>query len=109
MPGLRSAIRKKSIGGVTTAAAGGRTTIQRDSFRNSLSGGKFTPVLRPQERDDGAPFGRVVAGSLRCRVRASSAPKLRIESGLRRAECHVHVAPKSINTVWILATRVGHG
>src|SRR5207247_2944333 len=64
---------------------------------------------RPEQRDDGPPFFRVVAGSLGCRIRAGSAPKLRIESGLGRAEFHVPVSPKGIDAVWILATRMGHG
>src|SRR5882724_6141414 len=45
MPGLRSAIRKKSIGGSTTAAVGGRTTIQPGSSSNSLPGAEFKPLF----------------------------------------------------------------
>src|SRR5438477_8031011 len=64
---------------------------------------------RPQQRDNRSPFGLVVAGSLSRRVRAGSAPKLRIEGGPGRAEFHVPVAPKRINAVWILAAGMGHG
>ena len=65
-----------------------------------------------QVRDDRPPFGCVVAGSLRrgvTRVSRVYAPKLRVESSLGRAEFHVPVSPKSINTVGILATGMGHG
>ena len=67
---------------------------------------------RSQVRDYRPPFGRVVAGSLRCgvtRVSRVHAPKLRVESRLGRAEFHVPVSPKSINTVGIPATGMGHG
>src|SRR5438034_4288527 len=68
-----------------------------------------TFASRPQQRDDRSPFALVVARSLGGRVRAGSAPKLRIEGGLGGAEFHVPVSPKGINAVWILATGMGHG
>src|SRR5439155_25499664 len=50
MPGLRSAIRKKSIGGVTTVAVGGRTTIQRASPSKSLPDGAIQASYSPAFR-----------------------------------------------------------
>src|SRR2546430_8662449 len=64
---------------------------------------------RPQQRDNRPPFGRIIAGSLRCGIGAGSAPKLLIESGLGGAEFHMPVSPKNIDTVWVLVAGMGQG
>src|SRR5437870_3749130 len=69
-----------------------------------------TGPLRPKERDDGPPTGRVVAGShTHDRVTPGPAPKLRIERGPGRAEIDMAVAPKHIEAIRIPSAGMSQG
>src|SRR5512138_2682008 len=81
-----------------------RTNARRfvPSMRGRLPPMGICATSRPQERDDRAPFGSVVAGSFAGGIGAGAAPKADIECGSGSAEINVAVSPQDIQTEWIL-------